>query len=278
MRLRVRHRIVCSYKPPAAGVIGQMRLTPRSHAGQHVLDWSIDVSQDCRLRASEDAFGNQIHGFQIGGVVDSFVIEASGEVELFDTTGFVREATERFPEEVYLRDTPATHPEPALRAFVETTTGASDSPLGRLHALMDALGELMTLDPAAAPAETAAAALAARKGPAADSAQIFVTCARLLGQPARYVFGLALDAPPAGEIGHGWAEVFVEGYGWIAFDAALGHCPVGRHLRVAVGLDRRDADPLRLARGGYGEETVQATVAFAEQDRRFGWQDQSQSQ
>lgn len=276
MRLRVRHRLVCSLRPTAAGVLGQMRLTPRDHAGQHVLDWSIDVSQDCRLRAHEDAFGNLLHGFQIAGPLEHFVIEASGEVELADSTGFVREAVERFPEELYLRETPATHPDPALRAFVEATTQKETAPLGRLHALMAALGETMTLDPAAPPADSAAAALTARRGPAADFAQIFVAAARLLGQPARYVSGHALEAPRPGAIGHGWAEAFVESYGWIAFDPALGHCPVGRHLRVAVGLDRRDADPLRLARAGYGEESVEASVSFVDQDQRPGWQSQSQ--
>lgn len=274
--MRVRHRLVCSLRPVAAGVLGQMRLSPRDHVGQHVLDWSIDVSQDCRLRVHEDAFGNLLHGFQIAGPLEHFVIEASGEVELADATGFVREATERFPEELYLRETPATHPDPALRAFVEATTQKETTPLGRLHALMAALGDTMTFDPDTPAADSAAAALTARRGPAADFAQIFVAAARLLGQPARYVCGHAIEAPQPGAIGHGWAEAFVESYGWIAFDPALGHCPVGRHLRVAVGLDRRDADPLRLARAGYGEETVESTVSFVDHDQRPGWQSQSQ--
>lgn len=268
MRLRVRHRLVCSLRPAAGGVLGQIRLSPRDHAGQHVLNWAIDVSQDCRLRAREDAFGNSTHDLQIAGPLETFVIEASGEVDLSDTTGFVREASERFPEELYLRETPATRPDPALRAFAGAVTQGQTDPLGRLHALMGALGDHMALEAAAAPAGSAAAALAARRGPAADFAQIFVAAARLIGQPARYVAGHALDAPAAGAAGHGWAEAYTEAYGWIAFDPALGHCPVGRHLRVAVGLDRRDVDSLRLARAGYGEEIVEASVDFSVLDQR----------
>ena len=44
MRLRIAHRTVYRYDPPAAGVIQMLRLTPRNHDGQYVVRWRIDVS------------------------------------------------------------------------------------------------------------------------------------------------------------------------------------------------------------------------------------------
>jgi hypothetical protein len=49
MRLRIAHSIVRHYDPPAASAIQVLRLTPRNHEGQYVIDWRIDVSADARL-------------------------------------------------------------------------------------------------------------------------------------------------------------------------------------------------------------------------------------
>ena len=63
MRIRIAHETTYRYETPAKGVIQILRLTPRNHDGQQVLDWRIDVSADCRLDQLEDAFGNITHTF-----------------------------------------------------------------------------------------------------------------------------------------------------------------------------------------------------------------------
>ena len=56
------------------------------------------------------------------------------------------------------------------------------------------------------------------------------------------------------QAGHAWAEAFVDGIGWIAFDATNGMCATDAYLRVAVGLDYLSAAPVRGSRiGGDGE-------------------------
>ena len=42
-----------------------LRLTPRSHEGQHIASWRIDLDVDCLMLASEDAFGNIVHTFDV---------------------------------------------------------------------------------------------------------------------------------------------------------------------------------------------------------------------
>lgn len=53
--------------------------------------------------------------------------------------------------------------------------------------------------------------------------------------------GVALRQQPAG---HAWAEAYVEGLGWVGFDPFMNRCPDERYVRIAVGLDYRDAQPV----------------------------------
>ena len=53
---------------------------------------------------------------------------------------------------------------------------------------------------------------------------------------------------------HAWAEAWVEGLGWLGFDAANGVCPTEAYVRVAIGLDYLGAAPVRGSRYGGGTE------------------------
>lgn len=245
MRFRVRREWKCRFEPAAKNLIGQLRVTPRDHDGQVVGDWNVELSADCGLRVWEDAFGNLSHSFEAQGDLGRLVVVASGEVQLDDTAGFVRGAPERFPAELYLREALLAMADAPLRSFAEKAVAGADGPLAQMHALMKALHEAIKFDPAEPPRLGAPQAFAAGLGCGRDVAHIFVAAARHLGVPARYVDGLAAEVPGAE---HAWAEVHIEGYGWISFDPALDLCPSGRHLRVAVGLDALGADPLRVLR------------------------------
>ena len=74
--------------------------------------------------------------------------------------------------------------------------------------------------------------------------------------------------------GHAWAEAYVPGLGWIAFDAANGICATDAHVRVAVGLDYLGAAPVRGTRFGGGGEALDVAVRVSE----VGGQRQSQGQ
>jgi transglutaminase-like putative cysteine protease len=97
MRLRIAHSIVRRYDPPATSAIQVLRLTPRNHEGQYVIDGRIDVSADARLVGHEDAFGNLTHVFTADGPLEELSVTVDGEVETQDTDGLIRGAVERFP-------------------------------------------------------------------------------------------------------------------------------------------------------------------------------------
>jgi transglutaminase-like putative cysteine protease len=264
MRLRIAHRNVYRYDPPATGVIQVLRLTPRNHDGQYVLRWRIDVSADARLAAHEDAFGNITHVFSADGPFDEFAVEVDGEVEIQNTNGIVRGTVERFGPSLFLRDTALTQPDPAILSFAESIrSAAGGNVLAELHGLLDRLFEDMGHDADDADgAADAAEAFAKKRGPSRDLSHIFIGAAHSLGIPARYVGGYyrSGDGPAAQAAGHAWVEASVPELGWVAFDPAHGICPTDAHVRVAIGLDALGAAPVRGTRYGVGTETLAVAI------------------
>jgi transglutaminase-like putative cysteine protease len=256
MRIRIAHETTYSYAVPARSVIQTLRLTPRNYEGQHVSNWRIDVDQDCRLDAHEDAFGNITHTFSCTGPVQTLTVRVDGLVETSDTAGVVRGAIERFPPGLYLRGTDLTTADADIRAYAEARHQPADR-LSTLHALLDDLARDITFDKDPThSATTAAEAFALRRGVCQDFAHIFIAAARHLNIPARYVGGYFLhdDGTVDQEAGHAWAEAHVDGLGWVGFDAANGLCPTEQHIRIACGLDYLNAAPIRGSRhGGEGE-------------------------
>lgn len=259
MRIHVVHETAYEYETPASSAIEILRLTPRNHDGQYIVRWRIELSHDCKLDPFEDAFGNLAHSFTVDGPVEKMVIRVEGEVETQDTHGVVRGSTERFPASLYLRETPLTKPDAAIGKFAEAAAKKSGGdPLKTMHELVANIydGFVFDADPNT-PAMTAVECMTAKRGVCQDYAQVFVACARHLKIPARYVSGYfhRADGVTQQEAGHAWAEAFLPGLGWVAFDPANGISATGAHVRVAAALDSLGAAPVRGLRfGGTGEK------------------------
>jgi transglutaminase-like putative cysteine protease len=269
MHLRIRHEIVHTYADPPKAANRKLLLTPRNHEGQHVVNWRIDLDHNCRLRPGEDSFGNIQHCYSVDGPFDSLTITVEGEAETFDTAGVVRGAAERFPAQLFLRETPLTAASAELRAFAQEVGAREGEVLSKLHALLGATHEALTLESGAPAPEGAALAFAARQGSAADLAHVFIACARDIGAPARFIAGyLCTDDGAISR--HAWAEAYVDNLGWVGFDACIGASPGENHLRVAAALDAIDAAPLKSAPAGGGEavETHRLGVAVYSQSQR----------
>jgi transglutaminase-like putative cysteine protease len=260
MRIRISHQTRYVYDSPARSLIQVLRLTPRDSDGQHVLSWRIEPSGDGRLKAFEDAFGNLCHEFSSDQVAEEFTITVSGEVETHDTAGIVQGSVERVPERVFLRDTPLTESDDALRAFAsEHGHAAATDPLSALHAVLAAIHSEIAFDTGQTDAATTATqAFALRRGVCQDLTHVFIGASRHLGIPARYVSGYfhRTDGITDQEAGHAWAEAKVPSLGWVGFDPANGISTTDAHVRVAVGLDYLGAAPIRGSRRGGGGERL----------------------
>jgi transglutaminase-like putative cysteine protease len=274
MRIRIRQQTTYRYEAPPSGVIQIMRMTPRNHEGQYVVDWRIDMMADSRLSCHEDAFGNIVHTFTADGPVSEISIQVEGNVETQDTSGIIRGGVERFPPSLFLRETALTAADAAIHQFARTLPEppggtAPGAVLELLHVLLDRLhGEGTTGPggpPPSAPAVTAAEAFACGGRESQDLAHIFIAASRSLGIPARYVAGYFHDAEGLAdhETGHAWTEAFVPDLGWVGFDPARGICPTDAHVRVAVGLDSHGAAPVRASQYGGGREERSVAITIA---------------
>jgi transglutaminase-like putative cysteine protease len=272
VRLRVAHRSVYRYDPPAAGAIQLLRLTPRNHDGQYVEHWRIDVTPDARLTGHEDAFGNISHVFTADGPLDELTVEVDGLVETQSTDGVVRGTVERFPPSLFLRDTALSHADAPIREFAESIRAASaGNVLAALHGLLDRLHETVArkgadgaiADDAAVAAQprTAAEAFARKAAAPKELAHIFIGAAHCLGIPARFVGGYRHRGGKAAvDTAHAWAEAYVPDLGWVGFDPSNGYCPTDAHIRIAIGLDALGAAPMRGTRLGGGGETLAVAI------------------
>ncbi len=273
MLIRVFHRTIYHYEAPATGVIQVLRLTPRNHDGQYVTRWRIDVSADCRLDQHEDAFGNITHVFTAEGPFDEFTVSVEGEVETRNTDGIVAGTVERFPPTLFLRETALTAPDDAIAAFATTSRSAAGADdLKLLHLMLERLHREMTFDTDPThTATTAAEAFSLKRGVCQDLTHIFISAARRLGIPARYIGGYFHrdDGMTAQDAGHAWAEACVPNLGWVAFDTANGICATGAHIRVAVGLDYLGAAPVRGMRYGGAGETLTVNVQVDQAGRQI---------
>ncbi|WP_237479711.1 transglutaminase family protein [Lichenibacterium dinghuense] len=267
MHLRIRSDIRFGFPAPARNLTVLLRLSPRSHEGQHVTGVRIDADIDCSLRVGQDAFGNVTHSFSAAGPLDGFTVTSVCQVETYDAAGIVRGGAERLPLDIYLRDTELTALDAGLRQFAERATESEPEPLGKLHALMHAVhGEIAFEDKPPEPgapvvAPTAAGAFAAKVGDASSHAHIFAAAARHLGLPCRHVTGYLLrDGRGTGSAAHAWSEAYVERLGWIGFDSVEKLCPNGRHVRVATALDALGAAFFR----GVGTDGTAAHATITE--------------
>jgi transglutaminase-like putative cysteine protease len=266
MRVQISHATTYHYETPPTGVTQLLRLTPRNHDGQYVVDWRIDVSEECLLHHHEDAFGNITHSFTAEGPFTELAITVAGEVEMQDTHGLVNGAIERFPPALFLRETDLTQADAAIAEFAEAARNAAgekaDS-VAVLHQLLRELNREITFDTSPTQVVTTAAeSFALRRGVCQDLTHIFIAAARQLGIPARYIGGhfYRADGVTVQDAGHAWAEAYIDNLGWVGFDPTNGISTTDAHVRVAAGLDYLGAAPVRGTRYGGSGETLTVAV------------------
>ena len=123
-----------------------------------------------------------------------------------------------------------------------------------------------------------------RAGVCQDFTNLFITMARLLGIPARYVCGYLYtgnsgergDAGDMGDAGnsrapsdatHAWVQLYIPNIGWKDFDPTNGVLPQTDHVRVAHGRHFRDATPTAGTLYGKASETMAVEVEVTDAHR-----------
>lgn len=280
MLVSVSHVTRYTLAVPVNHSIQSLRLTPPSFEGQTVESWSIEMPHFDEAVRFCDCFGNMAHLVVIPEVHDEVAIVARGTVSTSDCSGITRGLSEVAPARVYRRETPRTAPDEGIVKLCEEIAG--EDPIPRMHALMQAISDRVEYVIGATHAHTSAGeALKDGRGVCQDHAHIFISAARVMGLPARYVNGYFLtESDEPAEAHHAWAEVWIKGLGWLGFDPANLICPTDRYIRLAWGLDSASAAPIRGTRRGGAEETLDVSVEVQQQvqQQQQGSQGQAQRQ
>lgn len=281
MKLLVRHQTIYNYEAGSSRVAMMLKLKPRDHHGQKVLEWGVFVNDQPITDFAPNGYGELEALWIRHDRTDSATILATGLVETSDTHGIIGGLQERFDPRIYLRDTPLTLASTDMRNMAASI--ADQDPLGRLYALSAAVIDRVTYRTGVTNTTTSAAeSFALGAGVCQDHAQIFIGAARSIGVPARYVTGYLLaQGEDALHETHAWTEALVPGLGWVGFDPSNQICVTENYIRVASGLDADDAAPVRGSVTAAGSIWIDADVRIAqasEDEREQQLQKQQQQQ
>ncbi len=262
MRLDIRHQTSFEYAvAPSYGLL-QLRMTPQSSSLQSVFSWDIELDGARTQSRFFDQFGNIVHLIELLPGTDRISIEVSGSLETLSETGIAGPHNQAMPLWFYTRQSALTEHTDALAQLSATTKIDPDDAVAGLHTLSQTIRDQVTYTTGETDVTTRAAdALASGKGVCQDHAHIFLSIARAQGFPARYISGyLLMDDRTQQEASHAWAEVFVDGLGWVGFDISNGISPDERYVQLAYGLDYNDAAPTRGVTLGAQRENLIVSI------------------
>lgn len=257
MKLEIRHQTSYFYDEPIPYGLQQLRLTPTSRPGQTVVEWNTTITGGDHQLDFQDHHGNRVSLISITPDITSIEVLGQGVVETIDTNGII-DHRGYAPLWLFERTTALTEPGDRVKALVDGLETGPDEVVGRLHELSARVLESVEYQTGSTDSSfTAEEALAAGSGVCQDHAHVFISAARHLGVSARYVSGyLLMDDQTVQTASHAWAEAWVDHLGWVGFDVSNGISPDERYVRLATGLDYREAAPISGLRMGGGLEQM----------------------
>ncbi len=264
MLLKIEHKSHYRFDRPVPYGLQRLRLIPKENAAQTVLRWDMAIEGGKVEAAYTDLHNNQVWLISIDADAREIIVSSDGEVETIDTAGILGRHGGQVPLWYFLRPTPLTKASAEIQALARAVDGAKADPLAQLHRLSSAILGAVRYDIGHTDsATTAEVALNAGHGVCQDHAQIFISAARVLGFPARYVSGyLMLTDRIDQEASHAWAEAHIDGLGWVGFDISNGISPDTRYVRIATGADFTEAAPVSGMSYGGGDHSVVVSLSI----------------
>ncbi|NNE58408.1 MAG: transglutaminase family protein [Hellea sp.] len=267
MRLFVSHKTQYDFAIAPHYGLQQLRLTPKSRLGHTVEDWIVDIDGG-KVEAEFTDFNNNFTQLvRLHEGVYSLKITCQGNLDITANDG-VLGAHEGFtPLWYFSRSTELTMPGPHIQNLLKPFSTDPDNPLDSLHKLSaHIVARVAYRLGSTGPDTTADMAAGLSQGVCQDHAHIFISCARELGFPARYVSGyLMMDDREEQDATHAWAEAWVEGLGWVGFDVSNQISPNEKYVRIASGLDYSEAAPISGVTYGDTGETVKVELRVQQQ-------------
>lgn len=289
-RLRIRHTTRYAYNRPIERSTHRLHLRPIDDWKQTVVAHQIKVSPRVQEVEFEDVFGNWTTRFELNKPFKQLSITAESVVEVFDADPFafaklpIRPPSfplvwmpwERTMLGPYL--TPDELPESQLRSIYDYAMSFVKRNKGDLMETLFAINLSLFRDYEYSPGTTTCETspfdvMVQRCGVCQDFASLFITMARMLGIPARYVCGYIFTGNnkigrATSDASHAWVQLYIPNIGWKGFDPTNGVLPQTDHVRVAYGRHYFDATPTEgTLFGEQAEETMTAEVEVIEEPR-----------
>jgi len=257
MLLTIKHTTAYTYETPVEFALQQVKLRPLDSVVQMVPDWTVEVGGGKVETSYKDHYGNHVDLVSAERGTTNLSITASGTVETRDSAGVFGKVYGRAPLWLFAQSTSLTQAGAQVKELAKTLSSARDT----LDGLHDLSAEVLKRVPYEAghteSATDAEMAIEIGKGVCQDHANIFVSAARSVGLPARYISGyLMMNDRVDQDASHAWAEVHLKDLGWVGFDVSNGVSPDERYVRIAIGRDAHDAAPVYGLRGGAGDENL----------------------
>lgn len=262
--LKIQHSTTYRYHQPVSLEAHRLMLRPRESRDLRLLSSELCVSPSADVSWAHDVFGNAVATATFGSMADTLTIDSVAEIELdavawpiFDIarsavsypfsyaddewTDLGALTTQQYLDpvgqlEAWARGFVFSNPTDTLSLLKDMCAGVSGSINYQSRECEGTQSPTQTLNRG--------------WGSCRDFAVLFVEAARCLGFGARLVSGYLYNPDQAliGSIGsgatHAWAEIFVPGAGWIAFDPTNRSIGGANLVPVAVARDIRQTIPV----------------------------------
>ncbi|EJB01815.1 transglutaminase-like enzyme, predicted cysteine protease [Rhizobium leguminosarum bv. trifolii WSM597] len=263
MKLQIKHQTTYRYLRPVGLLAHRLILSPRTDQQLRILSFNIDCSANGSIAWSQDVFGNTIATVTFS--------ERTSELTI-SSAAFVEQTADPWPVfniDISAHAYPFTYSsedKTDLGAFAAATSRGNrvadwarafvgSHPTDTLSLLKDINAGILTNvsyrirdeEGTQSPQQT----LEQASGSCRDIAALFIEAVRCLGFGARAVSGYIYDPRASVDDGgstHAWAEVYLPGAGWIAFDPT--HRRVGEACLVPVAFARNNGQIMPVT-GGY---------------------------
>lgn len=270
-RIAVRHRTGYQYGSPARASYNEVRMTPATTAGQHLLTSRLDIRPDARPMRYLDYWGTQVHAFDVHVPHTELVVTATSVVETRSPAELPDAGWDTLADPV-VRDRFSELLAPSKYVIAEAAVDAvarelrsAGSPVQTGQAAVRWVHD--TLDyvrGATSVGTTSAEARDLGQGVCQDFSHLALAVLRSAGLPARYVSGYLhprrdaeLDERVAAE-SHAWVEFWAGD--WVSLDPSNLSEVAERHVLIARGRDYADVRPLAGIYSGPATESLGVSV------------------
>jgi transglutaminase-like putative cysteine protease len=270
MRLTIHHVTVYRYARPVLFQEHRLLLFPRGSHDVQMRSSRLTITPEPELSWSQDAVGNTVATATFAQFASTLSVRVEHEVEhTGEPWPIFRIASEahaypfsyapdlRAELQPLLLGADDDRDDAALRWAEDLVTSRPIDTMTLLTRMNSAIGETSRyVSRVEQGTQTPAQTLALGSGSCRDYAALLIAGARHLGFAARAASGYAFDPdmpPEATGATHAWAEVYLPGGGWIAFDPTSGRTGSAGLVTAATG---RSSERVLPVIGGYSGEAT----------------------